>query len=91
MKQKLSPAQISALTLLSEEDAELTYEKGAAGWWIGLDKISGVVANVLIRHCLVSMDQYSRVGEFERWTLNETGREALKTGILPQILTEHKQ
>lgn len=61
------------------DDGELVYEKGQC--YLGCDRVDSRVLFGLIRLCAVSLGQYSTVGEFERYTINETGKELLKGKI----------
>lgn len=64
---------------VSEEDGgqELVYERGA-GWWVGLDRTSGRAPRQAIQLVLLHLEGDGRVGDFERWTLNEDGRRVLE-------------
>lgn len=68
------------------EDAELVYEQGA-GWWLGLDRVSGSASQWLIRHVLISRDSEPSAA-LERWKLNEHGCEAARTGVVPRMVVD---
>lgn len=78
---KLSAKQRKILQILCDDGKELIYSKGG-GWWIDDEKVYSSLAKSLIYYCMVSLDQYSHVGKFERYHLNETGRLSLRTGLL---------
>ena len=58
------------------DPTELVYERGA-GWWLGLDRIAPGLARALLQAVALRKAQDSRVGVFERYTINETGRRVL--------------
>lgn len=87
----LSPGTVKLLNAMAQESLgvygpELVFEKGA-GWWIGCYRTSGLLARQLIQLCLISLESDSRPGEYERWVINEEGREMLvNTMYRPKIL-----
>lgn len=76
----LTKRQIEILQLMVDnedtDDGELVLEKGEA--WIGLEKTSPKTVFNLLRAMVISQDQYSVVGGFERYHINSTGKEYLQ-------------
>lgn len=72
----LSPRQREILRLMEErgddEDGELVYERGRG--FLGDDPVAARTVFRLVRLMAVSLATDSRVGEFERYRINETGR-----------------
>lgn len=88
----LTPKAVTLLKALADPssgdyDSELVYERGA-GWWSGSEEVSGQLTQQLILLCLISMEPDSRIGEFERWAINEEGHALLADPMYrPKILT----
>lgn len=62
------------------EDAELV-EFIPGGWWIGDEKVHGRVGWFLLRHCLISSDDFTLSGGYRRachYHINEEGRKVLE-------------
>lgn len=78
---KLTAKQRFVLNKLLNEEEELVYEEGA-GWWIGEDRTNGKLANSLLRACLISDCSF---GSVLRFSINQTGRNALKSGTYKTI------
>lgn len=69
-----------------DDDAELVHEEGA-GWWLSHDRISAATCLWMVRHVVISLT--SELGaQVERWELNEHGREAARTGRVPDELVK---
>lgn len=71
----LTPKEIVVLKMMADEDEELVYSKGVG--YVGLERVSRKTVMTLLRACAISLDQFSTVGECERYTINTTGREYL--------------
>lgn len=78
----LTVRQLAVLRKMRDEDEELVYERGSG--YVGTNRISAMTVFALLRAAAVSMDQGSTVGKFERYTINETGREILNTTFGPK-------
>ena len=78
---KITANQRKVLKMLDNDNVELVFSKGG-GWWIGDEQIYSSLAKSLIQYCMVSLDQFSKTGHFERYTINETGKLSLRTGLL---------
>jgi len=57
------------------DEGELVYENGIC--CIGCERIDSRILFGLLRICAISINQYSEVDEFERYTINETGEKYL--------------
>lgn len=77
---KLTTRQIDVLeTMLANEntdDGELVYERGQC--WLGYEQIDSRILFSLVRLMAISLDQYSQVGGFERYHINDTGKDLLR-------------
>lgn len=77
MKRNLTKGQIEILQKMYDNKdwdsyySELVYEKGTC--YIGNDRVDSRILYALLRLCAISLDQYSDIGGFERYTINETG------------------
>lgn len=58
-----------------DDGGELVYERGVA--YLGLERTSGNIVFALQRLMAISMEQDSKVGQFERYRINETGLKLL--------------
>jgi hypothetical protein len=58
------------------EDGELVYERGIA--YLGLERIAARTVNALIRLYAISVSDFESIGKYERWHINETGRQLLE-------------
>jgi len=67
--------QREILTRMRDENEELVYESGIG--YIGLERVGGSVVTALLRLVAISLDPFSTVGEFERYTINSVGLELL--------------
>lgn len=71
----LSTRQRQILCVMAEkrgtEDGELVYEKGTG--YLDLDRVSGQTVMALLRVCALRLEDGSKVGGFERYTINGTG------------------
>ena len=78
----LTERQREVLTIMrdhrEDDEGELLYERGTA--YLGHRSISTATVFALLRLCAISMNQYSRVGGLERYTINETGLNLLAEG-----------
>jgi hypothetical protein len=55
-----------------DDEGEIAYEKGIA--YLGNTRIAARTVFALLRMMAISMSQFSTVGTFERYQINETGR-----------------
>lgn len=60
---------------MRDKDEELVHERGVG--YVGLERVGRCLVMRLLRHCAISLDQYSSVGFYEVYTINGTGRELL--------------
>lgn len=82
---QLTPGEVKVLTRLAADfDPESDYDETEliqstpGGWYIGADRVSGVVGMSLLRMCLISKDQDSdEEDKVVRYHINEWGRKAL--------------
>lgn len=78
----LTRRQREILTLMRDgrgDDAELVYERGRG--CVGVERVSGRTVFALLRAAAISADGFSGgPGDFERYTINETGRGLLEEG-----------
>ena len=58
------------------DDGELVYEHGVG--YLGLDRVGGRTVFALLRFCAISLEPFSKIGEVERYRINETGRKLLE-------------
>ena len=72
----LTKRQLWVLQRMRDDGAELVYERGEG--WLELTRISSRTVTALLCRVAITCDQYSRVDKFERYTINETGREILR-------------
>lgn len=72
----LTTKQRHILTRLRDEDEELVYERGIG--FVGLEPVGRACVFGLLRLAAIRLDQYSKVGQVERYTINETGRKLLE-------------
>jgi len=76
---KLTRGQKFVLTRMmankDDESGELVYESGSC--YLGYDRIDSRIFFGLLRKMAISQDQYSEIGELERYTINETGEQLL--------------
>lgn len=81
---KISKKQLEVLSKL-KDGAEIVFEKGA-GWWIEEDRTNGKLVREFLKMCVLRECDYG--GILIRYTINETGLNALKTGwfSLPEEL-----
>lgn len=75
-RKALTRRQRQILTKMRDEDEELVYSKGCG--WVGYERVSKSVVFGLLRLMAIRMDQFSKVGECERYEINETGRQLLE-------------
>ena len=68
--------QAMANGALDDDECELVYERGA-GWWLGLERVGNTAGTRLLQACAIRAESDNRIGEFERYTINETGRQIL--------------
>jgi hypothetical protein len=66
-----------------EDEGELVYERGCG--YLGDDPVAARTVMTLVRLCAISLAQDSRVGGFERYTINGTGEQLLR-GETPEAL-----
>lgn len=72
----MTPRQREVLVRMRDsEDGELVYSKGQC--WIGYERVAPRTLFALLRMIAVSMDKCSKVGECERYHINEIGRELI--------------
>jgi hypothetical protein len=67
--------------MMRDKDEELVYSKGMG--YVDYERVSGRTVFALLRAMAISMDQFSTVGECERYTINETGIELLRAREMP--------
>lgn len=83
-RSELTRRQLDILQLMRDEDEELVYSRGIA--YVGFERISTRTLSALLRAVAIKADQFNSK-EFERYTINETGREILtnagRTGRSP--------
>ena len=78
---KLKKREAEILRALSKDDGtDLVYNKGG-GWWIGNDQTTGTVANSLIRHCAITLEDFGN-DDYRSYRINETGMHILETGYM---------
>ena len=58
-----------------DKDNELVYSRGIA--YIGLERVAPRTVFALLREMAISMDQFSEVGDCERYTINDIGLKIL--------------
>ena len=73
----ITKRQMQILRTMRDENKELVYCKGVG--YVGLSPVAPRTLFALLRAMAVTMDQFSEVGECERYTINETGLEILNT------------
>lgn len=66
------------------DNAEVVFESGG-GWHQGTERVSPNAARWLIRHVMLRLTSEPRA-KLERWELNEYGREAARTGVIPDVV-----
>jgi hypothetical protein len=71
----LTKRQLEVLTIMRDEEEELVYERGTG--YVGDSSVSGRTLFALLRCCAISAEVGSEPGGFERYTINETGRNLL--------------
>ena len=76
----LTPRQVEILTIMAahphDDEGELVYERGVA--FLDLDRVAARTVFALLRLCAISNeDGDGKVGGFERYRINETGRALL--------------
>lgn len=74
----LSPRAREVLAQMHFEKEELVYERGTG--YVGLSSVSARTVRAILRAAAVSLEQYSTVGKFERYRINETGRALIGVG-----------
>lgn len=72
---KLTKRQLEVLRIMRDEEEELVYERGCG--YVGDNRISGRTLFALLRCVAISEELGSEPGKFERYSINETGREYL--------------
>lgn len=75
---KLTTRQKDILQRLKKGE-ELVYAVGG-GWWVGLEQVGGKTVNALIVGCALHLDYKERDDSFLIYSINETGKEALRSG-----------
>ena len=70
----LTPRQIDVLRKVAA-GGDLVQENGIA--YIDEERTSPQIINALIRFCAIKMDSFSKVGDFERYTISSTGKDIL--------------
>lgn len=68
----ITKRQLEILRIMRDDEEELVYYGGEA--WLGNERVSSRSLFALLRVCAISLDTFSKVGAFERYHLNETGR-----------------
>jgi hypothetical protein len=61
-----------------DDEGELVYETGVG--YLGDDRVSPRTVFALLRICAISLERDSKVGGFERYRINETGRSYVDPG-----------
>lgn len=67
---------LDILVTMRDEDEELVYEKRRA--YLGTKRVDASAVHQLSILMAIHLDQFSQVGGFERYTINETGLNLLK-------------
>lgn len=62
------------LAIQAHPDGEMVFERGRC--YVGETRFAASTFYLLVR-CMVLRNESGKPGEFERWTLNETGRATL--------------
>jgi len=78
----MTARQKEVLTRMRDRGLDLVYERGVG--YVGYQRVGASVVMHLIRMSAVSASQGSRVGEFERYRISETGLKLLAAGEAPQ-------
>lgn len=73
----LTKCQLQILRMMRDEEEELVFENGSG--YVGLHRVSLRTLLGLLKVAAISMDQFSRIGSFERYSINETGLELLRS------------
>lgn len=68
--------QLEVLRIMRDEEEDLVYERGLG--YVGEERISGRTLFALLRKVAISAEIDSEPGGFERYTINETGRDILR-------------
>lgn len=77
----LSAAAVEVLTLMRDFDEELVYERGTG--YVGMKRVRRSIFIELLRAMALRADSFNK-STFERYTINETGRELLKMAEGPE-------
>lgn len=76
----LTKRQLEILRLMRDsqhdEDGELVYEKGVG--YVGLTRVSSRTVDGLLRNAAIHLETGCKIGQFERYTINQTGLELLQ-------------
>jgi hypothetical protein len=72
----LTIRQLQILRKMRDEDEELVYSKGRG--YVGDEQIGPKTLFALLRVMAIKLDQFSRVGDCEYYTINETGEALLE-------------
>lgn len=69
---------LEVLRIMRDKNLELAYEKGIA--YVGYERIIGArsILTELNLAMALHLESGSKIGEFERYTINETGRKLLE-------------
>lgn len=62
--------------MADDENCDIAYERGTA--YVGDTRIAARTVFALMRMCAISLDGDSRIGQFERYRINETGLQLLQ-------------
>ena len=78
----LTRRQYELLLRMHQEGEEFVYERGVG--YVGLERVGWKSLEGLLRACAISIDSGTDVGEFERYTINSTGKYLLGHGERPE-------
>ncbi len=68
--------QAEVLAIMWAADEELVYERGTG--YVGMSPVGPRTVFALIRMMAISLDSTSTEGNFERYTINETGKDLVE-------------
>jgi len=71
----LTKRQLEVLRIMRDEDEELVYERGIG--YVGYSPVAARTVFALLRAMALHAEHGSEPGSFERYTINETGRNLL--------------
>ncbi len=71
----LTKRQAEVLRIMRDEGEELIYERGMG--YVAYSPVAARTVFALLRLAAITLSQFSTVGVYECYTINETGRAAL--------------